>query len=76
MKIGSKVLIKGSYFSNTYKGEIIGEGLAIEKPIWIVLVEFPKLGIKLNSVESSFFKDSLESIYSVDSNFYIEEKNE
>lgn len=72
MKIDSKVLIKGSYFSTIYKGEIIREELT-EKPIWVVLVEIPVLG-GVKSVESSYFKDSLECVSSVGSNFYIEEE--
>jgi len=78
MNIGSKVLVKGSYFSHIYKGEIIGEGVDNSRPIWVVLVQFPKLDIELKPIQSSFFKDTLESIsnqFTIDQ-FYIEEEND
>lgn len=73
MQIGSKVVIKGSFFSHTYTGEIIGEKLESVMPVWIVLVQFSQLAIELNPVQSSFYKDTLHSIDNM-SGFYIEEE--
>jgi len=76
MKIGSKVLVKGSYHpSNIYRGEIVGESEEGNRPVWVVLVWFSN-DSRLEPVKSNYFKDSFTRLPNNTSSstiFYIEE---